>query len=329
MTESEIIKRVEDLNTDKNPNIWDGRTLGKAPHKPFLLLSIMDGIEVGRIQNSQIGLDQNLIETFFRYWNGIMGESRKTTIALPFFHMKSEPFWELVYNEGMKPYQNSPSLGGLTKRLAHAKIDDGFFKIIQKDNGRKKIISVILRTYFSQNIRNSILEVHEVNIGAYHYARQLELLAAEPFEKDHSDGSNEVNYTTKSILKRRYGFAIQVRDNYKHRCAVCRAKVKTPNGESLVEGAHIIPFSVSMNDDPRNGLALCKTHHWMFDSYLLTIQPNYRIKLSEWLKDKGEKIEGTLNWNKKEILLPEEEQFLPSGEALEEHCERFEFMKQI
>lgn len=322
MTQQEILVAIKSLNANKDSTTWDSRTHQLAPHKPFLLLSILDGIHIGWIDRPKIRLSQDLIETFFRYWNQIMGKERNTTIALPFFHMKSEPFWALQYNDGAKPYTNSPSLGGLLIRIAYAKIDDQLFQMMIDEEGRQIITGAILNYYFSEEVRDRIASIHQINIGAYQYVHQLEQMVAEPFEKYHTD-SNSNHYSFQKRQQRQYGFGIKVRRSYEHRCAICRARVRTPNGESLVEGAHIIPWNESKNDDPRNGLALCKTHHWMFDSYLLTVKPNFQIKLSAWLKKKGEEIERTLEWDRKEILLPEQKRFRPSAEALEERYEKF------
>jgi putative restriction endonuclease len=237
--------------------------------------------------------------------------------------MKSEPFWELQYNEGMSPYKNSPSLGGLMKRVDFAQIDDNLFSMMRDDEGKQIVTETILETYFAEELHDQILNIHQINIGAYRYAEQLELLAAEPFEKYHTENDDEDFYSWQKTQQRRQGFGLKVRKNYKNKCAICRARVKTPNGASLVEGAHIIPWNESKNDDPRNGLALCKTHHWMFDSYLLTVQPDYRIKLSSWLKEEGERIEHTLNWDREEIFLPGDLRYWPNKEALEDHCARF------
>ena len=322
MTQQEILTAIKSLNANKDSTTWDSRTQLLAPHKPFLLLSILDGIHIGWIDKPQIKLSQDLIETFFRYWNQIMGKDRNTTIALPFFHMKSEPFWELQYTDEAEPYSNSPSLGGLLKRLAYVQIDDQLFQMMCDEEGRQIITGTILNTYFSEDVREQITNIHQINIGAYQYAHQLELMAAEPFEKYHTD--NDTNhYSLQKRQQREYGFGLKVRQNYEHRCAVCRARVKTPNGESLVEGAHIIPWSESKNNDPRNGLALCKTHHWMFDAYLLTVKPDFQIKLSAWLKEEGEEIEQTLIWDREEILLPKEQRYFPSELALEEHYQEF------
>ena len=322
MTEQEIINHIQKLTRDRNSNRWDDRTQGGAPHKPFLLLSIIDGLKIGWIKNSHITLTQDLIETFFRYWKQIMGEDRKTTIALPFFHMDSKPFWELHYKEGKSPYKNSPSLGGLMNRVAYAKMDETLFYMMQDEEENQIITRIILTTYFTDEVQEQILNIRNINIGAYRYANQLELLAAEPFTKYHADNNSE-SYSWQKTQQRQHGFRLKVRENYEHRCAICRSRVRTQNGESLVEGAHIIPWSKSQNNDLRNGLALCKTHHWMFDAYLLTIQPNYHIELSSWLKNEGENIERTLGWDRKEILLPDEQRFFPSEVALEEHNEQF------
>lgn len=323
MGEAEIIEHIKNLRTDRNSTIWDSRTRDSAPHKPFLLLSIIDGIEIGWINSPEITLSQDLIETFSRYWKTIMGQDRNTTIALPFYHMGSEPFWELAYKEGMNPYKNSPSLGGLMNRLAFARMGDDLFSLMRDKEGKRIITETLLDIYFAEKLHSRVKEIHRINVGAYRYAEQLELLAAEPFEKYHAEGEDEEFYSWQKTLQRRQGFGLKVRQNYKHNCAICRARVKTPNGESLVEGAHIIPWNESKNDDPRNGLALCKTHHWMFDTYLLTVQPDYQIKLSTWLKEEGERIDHTLSWDREKILLPKEQRYYPSTLALEEHYQEF------
>jgi len=323
MTQKEILTAIQNLNSNKDSTTWNFRTQQLAPHKPFLLLSIMDGITVGLIEQPKIKLTQDLIETFFRYWNLIMGKDRKTTIALPFFHMRSEPFWELRYHEGMQPYKNSPSLGGIIKRIKHARINEQLFTLMQKEKGRQIISSSILESYFSKKVQKKIQHIQQINIGAYRYAQHLDLLASEPFQKYHIDKNDNPSYSWQQKQQRKYGFGIKVRENYTHRCAICRAKVQTPSGESLVEGAHIIPWSKSKNDDPRNGLALCKTHHWMFDTHLLTVQPNYQIKLSNWLKREGDQIDNTIDWDSKKILLPTNKQFLPNKKALEDHYQKF------
>ena len=68
-----------------------------APHKVVLLLAVIELIEKGIIKNEVIELSNELIDTFTRIWNdGVKSDIFKCNIALPYYHMNSEPFWKLI-----------------------------------------------------------------------------------------------------------------------------------------------------------------------------------------------------------------------------------------
>jgi len=48
---------------------------------------------------------------------------------------------------------------------------------------------------------------------------------------------------------------------YNHRCALCGIRMLTPDGHTVVEAAHIIPWRQSRDDKPTNGMALCRLCH--------------------------------------------------------------------
>ncbi|MCC5907959.1 MAG: HNH endonuclease [Balneolaceae bacterium] len=316
-----ISESLKSLRSDTS-NPWPDEVKGRAPHKPFLLLAILDGVEQGWITNNRIELSQSLIETFFEYWNRMMGKDRITTISIPFYHMQSEPFWKLVYKSGKEEYKSSPSLGGLTDRIKYAELSNEIFDLIYEPAGRNAIRSLLIRTYFSDDAGYRVAEISDFNLQAYTYSVQLEAFAAEPFRIDHTD-EESVKYRVSKTQVRDAGFSKAVRAAYHFTCAICRSRVKTPGGSTLVDGAHIIPRSQSNNDDPRNGLALCKSHHWMFDQYMLTIKPDRTILLSKWLKEKRNDVGDLWNMNKKPILLPADKKFLPAEQALAIHSEKF------
>ena len=58
------IKAFSRLRTDKNRNRWSAATTFRAPHKPFLLLSILDLIPEGLITSEFIEPTFELAETF-------------------------------------------------------------------------------------------------------------------------------------------------------------------------------------------------------------------------------------------------------------------------
>jgi putative restriction endonuclease len=87
-----------------------------------------------------------------------------------------------------------------------------------------------------------------------------------------------------------------------------------------VAAAHIVPWRVTHNDDPRNGLALCGLHHWSFDQGLVTVAAGLAIKVSPTVTDDA----GTLSLRQlagQEMRHPGELQLAPAADALDWHAE--------
>lgn len=64
---------------------------------------------------------------------------------------------------------------------------------------------------------------------------------------------------------------------YERTCAVCKSALKSPVGLYELDAAHIVPRSKLGTDDARNGIALCKRHHWAFDLGLFGISNEMTI----------------------------------------------------
>ena len=64
---------------------------------------------------------------------------------------------------------------------------------------------------------------------------------------------------------------------YNQQCCVCEQSLVDPAGNFETEAAHIVPKSEAGVDDVRNGLALCKQHHWAFDRGMFGIDASYNI----------------------------------------------------
>jgi len=111
--------------------------------------------------------------------------------------------------------------------------------------------------------------------------------------------------------------------SYNNTC--CITGIKEP--KFLIAG-HIKPWSIDENNrlNPQNGIAINALHDKAFENGLLTITPDYRVKISSTLfKQKKEKpIEDYfLKYDGNEIILPS--RFLPDKEFLDYHNnERFQ-----
>ncbi len=317
----EIIQPLFDLNADRS-NPWPPETKYQAPHKPFLLLSVLDGIDEGWIRDNKILLDTELIEHFNRYWETIMSSEKKTTIALPYFHLGNESFWSLIYKIGIEPIINSPSSGSLQKKVHYATLDEDLYLYVQDTSKRTTLRNQLIHHYFDGDAIEKIKSVSALHTLISQYSNNLINFVQSPFQSHYS----------KEIVRKRseryaqireVGFSHRIRKEYDYTCVVCKDRIVTPDDQSLVEAAHIIPWSESYNDDPRNGLSLCRSHHWMFDHMMFTIENDYSIKTSPWLESLPNRVANLHIVKNDKIVLPKSRAFIPASEALINHQERF------
>ena len=94
------IKKFSSLRTNKGKNRYPALTVHRAPHKPFLLLSVMDLIALGIIIENFIEPSLDLLETFNRYWSLVMPVVSKTTMAHPFPRLQTDGFWHQIATAG-------------------------------------------------------------------------------------------------------------------------------------------------------------------------------------------------------------------------------------
>ena len=96
------LQKLTRLRLNTNRNQWSAATAHRAPHKPFLLLSILDLAAQGQIDSPFIEPSFDLIECFARYWDLVQPPSGKCNMAYPFYYLRSEGFWRLVPRPGQE-----------------------------------------------------------------------------------------------------------------------------------------------------------------------------------------------------------------------------------
>lgn len=93
------------------------------------------------------------------------------------------------------------------------------------------------------------------------------------------DNNAALQETRTKRIARSQAFSRRVLPIYEFRCAVCGHAHAAGNGSTEAEAAHIVPRGLKGADDARNGIALCRSHHWAFDKGLFGVQPDRRIIL--------------------------------------------------
>lgn len=228
---------------------------GVAPHKPLLLLCLLDIYEEGDLPQK---LTRSASLTLrFRAYATLVSERWPTRldIRLPFFHLKTQGFWKAL-DATLKP-ATAP------ENCVTIELDPEFLGALADPSFRLDARLILTRTYFTPTERVALLEA----MGLRHRHMIEE-------ESDRLIASAEEGARRKGRSAR---FQIGVVDGYRHTCALTGYRCFTDEGASVVDAAHIEAWAESQNDDLGNGLALSKTAHWMFDEGLWSVTEDLRI----------------------------------------------------
>lgn len=136
-----------------------------------------------------------------------------------------------------------------------------------------------------------------------------------PSEPTLTEEEEEFNETQRRA--RDYAFTKAVREAYDDNCAICGSNRMSPAGNPEVEAAHIYPKSMNSRDHVRNGIALCKLHHWAFDCGWISLTDDYEILVRDAPDLNGYNDFSPLEGDS--IRLPGEEDKRPHPKFLAEH----------
>jgi len=293
------------------------RAHGVAPHKPLLLLAVIELIGRGQIRDNKIPLSPDLAETFIKYWSKVT--DRKPNIALPFFHLKSDGFWHFHPNAGYEKAldvaDRITAISRLREVIAHVSLDDDLFVLLTDASNREIIRQTLIYVYlldFKGEIEGLIAEGKQIT----EYEQALINEVEQPFSPQKSTAPIPAESPIRSA-----GFRQAIMGLYDYTCAVCRLRIVTMDGESATDAAHIIPFRISKNDDVRNGISLCKLHHWVFDKGLISLSTTYQVLVSPLMSDRRPTEWLLTELQDKSIMLPEQDRLYPAQDALSWHRE--------
>jgi len=312
------LQKLSNLRTDRGRDRYPSATNHRAPHKPFLLLSILDLITQGIVQDNFIEPSFELVDTWNGYWQAVMPIGGKSTMAYPFPRLRSDGFWKLIANTGYDPESdyNVSSMAKCREIYAGAKLDDELFQYMVLPNSREKLGTILVQTYFHPKIQSVVIAQGITNQAAYKYARELVGQVAEDakaFNDISEDNARQV---------RDAGFRKAIVRLYDHRCAMCGIRMLTPEGHTVVEAAHVIPWRDSHDDKPTNGLCLCRLCHWSFDEGLMSVGREYEVLVSDRVRLNNNIPAHIQPLADRQIFTPAVEKFWPAQSNLHHHRNR-------
>lgn len=125
----------------------------KLPHKAVLLLSILTLIENGTITENKIHLDKSIANTFASTCGNYLQNNKIPSVWIPFWYMKSEPFWHFKALADENILQNllcfagHPSVGQMRSVIKYAYVDEQLFSLMKDRKERSKMKEALIETY--------------------------------------------------------------------------------------------------------------------------------------------------------------------------------------
>ena len=310
-------RRFARLRTNRNRKVWSGVTAHQAPHKPLLLLCVLDLFDSGEISSNLVEITDDLAELFGRYWERVLPFGHLRNLALPFFHLRGDGFWHLLpKHENARLGSQIAYMSRLREEIFGARLDEELYDLVRSKENRDRLRSVLIETYFSPGTRGLVSEQGAINRGAFVYSEELLRRPEDPRVEE----TLPVEEAYRPAV-RDQGFRRAVVTAYLHRCALCGIRVRTLDGHTAVAAAHIVPWSETRDDRPANGIALCRMCHWVFDEGLMRVSSEYEISTSPQLTT-IDNLPGYLTYLEgRGIVGPSRKPFWPDVESLQWHRE--------
>lgn len=139
-------------------NVRNGHT---APHKSILLLSVLNFIEAGVLDDGKLYLNTDIEASFKSNWEKFVGDNDtfSCNLALPFYYMSSEPYWKLVKSP-IYEHRDNYNLSSLKENFEYAQIDLQFIEFFKNKNNRAIGRVILISKYLAST--HGIKSAHSI-----------------------------------------------------------------------------------------------------------------------------------------------------------------------
>ena len=226
-----------------------------APHKPLLLLIILDLAQEGLLPPKTLPLGPELASRFLSFSTIVAKRrSQRPDVRYPFHHLGGDGIW--------KPLDEGFDTSVDRKLTRFVELPSDLVRFANDPICRDKARHLLIAKYFRPSEQIALYEL----IGLPQPSRiEIEENAAYRSAAD------------AAVVGREARFRIKVLAAYDYTCALTGYRLTTITSGSIVDAAHIHQFADSRNNELGNGMALCKNAHWSFDQGLWSISDDFRV----------------------------------------------------
>ena len=269
-------------------NVWS-RGDERAPHKPLLLLLVLgrtlqdlpDEVSFAEIEGELTDL---LVE---------FGPFRKSYHPeYPFWRLQNDGIWEVTSNMPLRHRTSNTDIPvtELRQKKARGRLPQS---VSDELSASPQLLIEVAQSILDSHFPYSLHEDIAAAVG-------LDLKAAVRRPRDRTFRSN-------------------VLMAYEYSCAICGLDVRLRNVTIGLEAAHIKWHQARGPDVEENGLALCATHHKLFDLGALSLTDSGMIVLSKQLNGSGDFAGRVLKHHGRAVRPPQDPAHTPGKKYISWH----------
>lgn len=308
----QFITKLTRLNRASTP-------YGKAPHKPVLLLSLLELMDKGIAIENRFYVDTELVGLFQENWRLLVDSLNTLDFTRPIYHQQSEklngnPFWFLQAKPGCQINSHIGSVNTLERVLDYGYFAPAVYLLLTDRAYRANITAVLLDAYFPAQ-KGRFMEAKRTGSG---YLSDLENYVLNEPEAQYKHVKVE---TEEDVFVRGGLFKKNVYKIYQNTCCITGMRLQSTHGHNFIDACHIVPFSVTHDDKVSNGLALCPNLHRAFDRGLITLDEQYRVVVSKHLIENSGHPYNLKPYHGRPIHLPQNIAQAPGRENVQWHRE--------
>jgi putative restriction endonuclease len=284
---------------------------GFSPHKPCMLLAVVELAEAGALIANRILFSPPLLERYRGLFDAVRTEGDHPNPYFPFFHLRGDGFWHLQPLAGrealLAAMRTARSYADIEQNIAYAYLDEELHSLLLERIPREVFRESLISRWFPEK-RARVLGVLSDEQSVGQYELQLRgLMEGKDVRLERGSYGERI---------RSSAFRRTVLEAYDYRCAASGWRIILPDGQVMAEAAHLIPFSETGDDDPRNGIALAPSYHWALDRNLIAPGPDLRWHVSKMLDSRVRDNAALLDLDGKHVLFPPNGRYRPREDAL-------------
>lgn len=288
---------------------------GKAPHKPVLLLTLLEMIDKGF--GNRFAPDVDLVGIFQENWQLLVNTPNQADFTQPYYYLQSErvsgePIWKLIPLPGCQINAHIKSVQTLAHVVSHGVFHPELFALLSIQENRILVRDQLVTCYFPDTAAN-FYNAKTGATGYYHDLKAWVLNEPAATRKVLRVQTEEEVYVRSGLFKR------LVPQIYKQTCCISGMRLNSTFGHTYIDACHIVPFSINHDDQVTNGIALCPNLHRAFDRGIITIDEDYKVLLSGHINEDANHHYSLSKLAGKRILLPNDQNTWPGQGMLDWH----------